>query len=152
MTAKEYLGQLRRLDVVINNKIKELDELRSVSGCVSGIDYASDKVQVSPKAGGSFEEVIEKIILLDEYIDELTDKFIKLKIALNADIEELTNLKYKKVLQMRYIELLPFDEIAGKMGISERSVYYIHGRALASFEKKNEQKLNSCCIAVEYEI
>ena len=152
MTAKEYLSQLRRLNVVINNKIKELDELRAVSGCVSGIDYALDKVQVSPKAGGSFEEVIEKIILLDEYIDELTDKFINLKIALNADIEELTNLKYKKVLQMRYIELLPFDEIAGKMGISERSVYYIHGRALASFEKKNEQKLNSCCIAVEYEI
>lgn len=152
MTAKEYLSQLRRLNVVINNKIKELDELRAVSGCVSGIDYAADKVQVSPKAGGNFEEVIEKIILLDEYINELTDKFASLRSEINSDIEGLTNLKCKKVLQMRYVELLPFDEIAGKMEISERSVYYIHGKALASFEKKNEQKLNSCCIAVEYEI
>lgn len=143
MTAKEYLSQLRRLNAIINNKIKELDELRSVSGCVRGIDYSADKVQVSPKVGGSFGEVIEKIILLDEYIDELTDKFAGLKAALNADIEGLTNLKYRKLLQMRYIELLPFDEIAGKMGISERSIYYIHGRALASFEKEQWQKLNN---------
>ena len=141
MTAKEYLSQLRRLNVIINNKIKELDELRSVSGCVSGIDYALDKVQVSPKAGGSFEEVIEKIILLDEYIDELTDEFAGLKVTLNADIEGLTNLKYRKVLQMRYVELLPFDEIAGKMEISERSVYRLHGRALSSFESINRRKL-----------
>lgn len=141
MTAKEYLSQLRRLNVVINNKIKELYELRAMSGCVSGIDYSADKVQVSPKVGGSFEEVIEKIILLDKYINKLTDEFASLRSEINSDIEGLTNLKYRKVLQMRYIELLPFDEIAGKMEISERSVYRLHGRALSSFKSINRQKL-----------
>lgn len=46
MKAKEYLQQLKRLDTLINQKIKELDELRSMS-TVGSVDYSTERVQSS---------------------------------------------------------------------------------------------------------
>ena len=40
MRAKEYLQQLRRLDTVIDQKIKELDDLKVKSTCIGGFDYS----------------------------------------------------------------------------------------------------------------
>ena len=48
MRAKEYLQQLRRLDTVIDQKIKELDDLKVKSTCIGGFDYSKERVQTSP--------------------------------------------------------------------------------------------------------
>mgnify|MGYP006939891564 FL=1 len=45
MKAKEYLQQLQRLDTVINQKIKEVDDLRLKSRSVGSIDYSKERVQ-----------------------------------------------------------------------------------------------------------
>ena len=48
MKAKKYLQQLQRLDTMINQKIKELGDLRLMSQSVGGIDYSKECVQSSP--------------------------------------------------------------------------------------------------------
>jgi len=48
LTAKEYLQILRRLDTVINQKIKEKGDLRTMSTSIGSFDYAKDRVQTSP--------------------------------------------------------------------------------------------------------
>ena len=40
MTAKEYLQQLERADVIIEQKMKEQADLEELSKCVRAIDYA----------------------------------------------------------------------------------------------------------------
>ena len=142
MTAKEYLSQLRRLNVVINNKIKELDELRSVSGCVSGIDYSADKVQVSPKAGGSFEEVIEKIIELEEEINTEIDGYVHTKHKVINQINSLCDYRYAELLYKRYVEFKRLDEVAVEMNYTYQYIVLLHGYALKEFFNKFQCTFN----------
>ena len=64
MRAKEYLQQLRRLDTVIDQKIKELDDLRSMSTSVGSIDYSKERVQTSPSGDAPFVKIVNKMIEL----------------------------------------------------------------------------------------
>ena len=60
MKAKEYLQQLQKLDIIINQKLQELDELKKMGG-IKCIDYTMEKVQSSQKHCATFENVLIKI-------------------------------------------------------------------------------------------
>ena len=60
MKAKEYLQQLQRLDTVINQKIKELDDLRLKSQSAGSIDYSKERVQTSPSGDAPFVKLTLK--------------------------------------------------------------------------------------------
>ena len=143
MTAKEYLSQLRRLNVVINNKIKELDELRAVSGCVSGIDYSADKVQVSPKTGGSFENIIERIIILGQDINKEIDDYVDIKHKIINQINGLNDYRHIAVLYKKYVEFKRFEEVAVDMIYTYQYTIELHGYALNNFYKTYKNLLNS---------
>lgn len=143
MTAKEYLSQLRRLNVVINNKIKELDELRAMSGCVSGIDYSTDKVQVSPQAGGSFENIIERIIILGQDINKEIDDYVDIKHKIINQINGLNDYRYVEVLYKKYVEFKRFEEVAVDMNYTYQYTIELHGYALNNFYKTYKNLLNS---------
>lgn len=58
MKAKEYLQQLQRLDTVINQKIKEVQDLRVQMQSGGGIDYSKERVQSSPSGDAPFVKPI----------------------------------------------------------------------------------------------
>ena len=78
MKAKEYLQQLQKLDIVINQKLQELYELKKLQD-IKAIDYTKEKVQSSRQNGANFENVLIKIIDMENEINAEIDRFIDKK-------------------------------------------------------------------------
>lgn len=135
MKAKEYLQQLKRLDELINQKIKEVTDLRERAISVSGIDYSKDKVQTSSSGDAPYANIVTRIIDLSAEVDAEINKFVDEKHKIINQIQQLQNVEEMTILHKRYIEYLSFERIAVDMNYTIRNIYFIHGRALQSFEK-----------------
>lgn len=136
MTAKEYLQQLERADVIIEQKMKEQADLEELSKCVQAIDYGKDRVSSSGTGDAPFVNPVLKIVMLEQEINAEIDKYVDLKRKITGEIQSLQDPQFIKVLFKRYVEYKGFDKIAVELECSERNVYTIHGQALKDFTEK----------------
>lgn len=136
MTAKEYLQQLERADVIIEQKMKEQADLEELSKCVRAIDYSKDRVSSSGTGDAPFVNPVLKIVMLEQEINAEIDKYVDLKRKITGEIQSLQDPQFIKVLFKRYVEYKGFDKIAAELKCSERNVYTIHGQALKDFTEK----------------
>lgn len=134
MKPKEYLQQIQKLDVMINQKTAEKSELRKFDG-VLGIDYSGDKVQSSPKGDAPFTKSVERIIDLEKEIDDMIDQYVNFKDQIINEIQSLSNVTYIEILYKRYIKYKRLEVIAVELGYSYQYVRVMHGYALQEFEK-----------------
>lgn len=135
MNAKEYLQQLNRLNTVINQKIKEVEDLRLKARSISGIDYSKDKVQICPSGDAPFVNMTNHIVDLEAEIHREIDEFVNEKHKIINQIQRLRDSDEINVLHKRYVEFLTFEKIADDMHYSIRNIHYIHGRGLKNFEE-----------------
>lgn len=133
MSAKEYLGQIRRLDMRIGQRITELNQMRERLNIMSGIDYSKDKIQSTPTSG--YKQVEEMVDLENEILKMIEDE-TTLKHRIIAEIQILDNALYADILFRRYVECLSFERIACDMGYVYNYVCTVHGNALKAFEKQ----------------
>lgn len=144
MTTKEYLGQISRLNRMINNKITEIAQLKDMVASISA-PQSGERVQTTPnfdKIGTKYAKIDEMERKIDGMVDELVDK--KEKIIQQIDSMEDENTY--NILFARYIEKKTFEVIATEMKYSWRQVVRLHGTALKQFEKKyGEGYLNEQC-------
>jgi hypothetical protein len=131
---KEYLQQVQKLDVMINQKIAEKSELGKFDG-ISGIDYSGDKVQSSSNGDAPFTKIVERIIDIEKEIDDMIDQYVNLKHQIINEIQSLPNVTYIDVLYKKYIEYKRLEVIAVEMNYSYQYVRVMHGYALQEFEK-----------------
>lgn len=143
MKAKEYLQQLQRLDTVINQKIKEVDDLRLKSRSVGSIDYSKERVQTSPSGDAPFVKLIRRIIDLEEEINAEIDAFVDEKHKIINQIQGLQNSKYIEVLYKHYVEFKRLEVVAVEMNFTYQYVVELHGYALKDFQTTYENLLNS---------
>lgn len=136
MKAKEYLQQLQKLDIVINQKLQELYELKKMSG-IKCIDYTMEKVQSSQKYCATFETVLIKIIDMENEINAEIDSFIDMKHCIINQIQLLENCIFVKLLYKRYVKYKSFEQIAVEMGYTYDYIRKIHIKALRNFEKRH---------------
>lgn len=134
MKAKEYLQQLQQLDTVINQKIKEVQDLRLKSQSIGGIDYSKDRVQTSPSGDAPFVKLIGRIIDLEAEINAEIDAFVDEKHKIINQIQGLKNADYISLLYKRYVEYKKFETIAVEMNFTYQYVLNMHGYALKEFE------------------
>lgn len=131
MTPKEYLSQIKRLDMLIQQRIEQKAELESLCGIVGqGI---SEKVQSSPKGEASFVRIVEKIDAMQKEINALIDKYVDLKQQIIGQIQALKDDRYSAILSKRYINGKRLDEIADDMKCSYQRMKHLHGYALKAF-------------------
>ena len=128
---KEYLRQLHRLEVCIEQRQEELNRLRELIGC-NAIDYG-ERVQTSPSADSIPNEVIRRAEL-EADISRKIERFLQLKHKIINEIQSLDNAVYVKILYMRYVEYKSLDEIAEKMNYSYVHMKRLHGYALQKFK------------------
>lgn len=142
MKAKEYLQQLQRLDTVINQKIKELDDLRLKSQSTGSVDYSKERVQTSPSGDAPFVKLIGRIIDLEAEINAEIDRYVDEKHRIINQIQGLKNPDYIALLFKRYVEFKKFEVIAVEMNFTYHYVLNMHGYALKAFEQliKSEEK------------
>ena len=132
MTAKEYLKQLDKLDMLIKNKLIERQQLRDMAYSVTA-QMGGERVQSSgnqQKMAGA----IEKYIDIEKEIDVLIDRFVDTKREICTTIEQLDAVEYD-VLHMRYIQKKSYYEIAEAKERDYGWCTTIHGRALAHVQK-----------------
>lgn len=110
--AKDYLGQIKKIDSLINNKIKEREQwFELATSCTAKL--GDDKVQSSgsqQKMADAMHRCMEIDKEIEKYIDELIDK----KLEIINTIEKLPEKEYD-VLHKIYIQELSFDETAESM-------------------------------------
>lgn len=130
--AKQYLLQIRRLDIVINQKVGEIERIRSQLDGLRGIDYTQDKVQSSLKsADAGFTSGITRI---DELEREISAS-LNTKHQIIRDIQSIKEPNRLTVLYSHYVEYKSLQEIAGDMCLSVKYVYLIHGEALKDMDQ-----------------
>lgn len=132
MTAKEYLTRIRQQRFVLREVQKELAEVQA--------DIVSIKASsLSEKVSGTKEsDIADRYIKLERYNDEVTeerDKLIDMRREAKAMIDQLPNEVEQGVLYARYINAGSWEQIAVDMHFSWRNLFYIHGKALQSFER-----------------
>lgn len=133
MDAKEYLKSIKKADAIINEKLKECDQLR---GMRYKITQTLKPVMVSGGwSHGGFTDASDRVIDLEREIDREIDRFVDLKREAGAMLTQLENPQHYQVLHRHYILFESFEKIAVDMGYTYRNVCYLHGRALQVFQK-----------------
>lgn len=134
MTTKEYLGQISRLNRMIDNKLVELHQYKIMACSISAVK-SGEKVQTSPdldKNGAKFAKIEE----MEKKIDEMIDNFVDKKEIIIKQIDSIEDEVLYDILFSRYIEKKTFEKIASDMEYSFRQTLRLHGKALQTFEKK----------------
>lgn len=134
MNAKEYLKQAYRLDELIKSDLAELESLKALATSISGINYGGERVQGGNLPGSRIESTVMKIIDLENKINCEIDRYVNLKAAIRKAINAIPNQNEKLILRYRYIEFLQWSVIQERMGLEERQVFILYGKALNSFK------------------
>lgn len=133
MEAKEYLKGIKKADTIIDEKLKELDQLR---GMRYKVTQTLKLVMVSGGGThGGFTDASDGLIDLEREIDRDIDRFVDLKREAGSLLAQLENPLHYQVLHRRYIMGETFEQIATEINYTYRWVCIIHGRALEAFQK-----------------
>lgn len=135
MTAKEYLGQIKELQNEIDDKLIEIFRLDSLIGSIKSSAPTEDRVQTSMKS----DKLEASVILLMEEKEaayNLIRKYTVKKNRITKQIDKLSDLRYKRVLKLHYVENCSLNVISKKMDYSYKQITRIHGEALQVFQKK----------------
>ena len=133
MTTKSYLSQIERLDIMIQNKLSEIYQLKTMA-CSVTVSNDGERVQNSGDKD-RMGTTVAKIVDLERETDELVDSFVEKRKRIVGQIDSIENVDYYNVLSMRYISRDTFETIAEKTNWSIRKVFSLHGKALLEFEK-----------------
>ena len=133
MDTKQYLSQIERLDKMIQNKLSEIYQLKTMA-CSVTVSNEKERVQTSSD-NDRLGSTVAKIVDLEKETDMLVDRFIDKRSHIISQIDGLDNIDYYHVLSMRYVARDTFETIAKKTNWSIRKVFSIHGEALKEFER-----------------
>ncbi len=152
MTAKEYLQRVRKLDAMIEADMSELEQLEALATKITAM-LGDEKVQTSRNK---------------EKMADCTVKIVMMKQKINAEIDELVDLKEEvkqlifsacesncvKLLTKRYlgelneitqkIEYRTWEQIAVDLDLTYQWVSDgLHKKALAAVQKKIDEIYNT---------
>ena len=136
MIAKEYLQQLQKINMLINQRMQEKADLSAMSRCIASFDYTKNRVQTSPLEAASFTKTIEKIVVLEEEINGLIQEYVDLKHKIIGEIQGLKNCKFIEILHKKYVEGKGLERVADEMGYTFQYIVLLHGNALKEFSNK----------------
>ena len=125
--AKELLTELQSLDMDIQSRIDEINELES--GLLSSHKWTDVKVQNGQVR--KIDDVYAQLITMKQEIERDIKEIIDRKLELSRLINKLSNPKFRTVLRMTYINKMYVDDICDKMEISRTTFYTWRGLAIS---------------------
>ena len=132
MTAKEYLRQARYLDVRINTKLEHIVSLHELA--TKATSTLSDMPGSPGRNIHRMEDIIVKIIMLENEINDDIDELVDLKRDILAAVSRIEDEDCRLVIEKRYLANETWEEIALDMSCSIDNVFKIHGKALKKFQ------------------
>ena len=132
MTARTYLEQINKLNMMIENKLQEIYVLRTTATRVT-VSIEQERVKTSPS--NVLENTIAKIIDKEWEIDKLVDEMIDKRSKIVEQIDAIENPKFYSILTYKYVQCMSNKEVEQKMKLQERQVKNLHHDALCEFER-----------------
>lgn len=127
MTAKEYLGQAYRIDQRINSKLEQLSSLRNLA--TKATSTLSDAPPSGTRNVHRMEDVIVKIVDMENEINADIDKLVDLKQEIMRIINAVENPEFHTLLELRYLCFKTWEEISVEMGYTMRHLYRMRDEA-----------------------
>ena len=135
MTTKEYLSQAYRIDRRIDSKLEQVMSLRELLGKATATLTSTPRpATLDPR---SMEEIVAKMVDLENEINEDIDTLVDLKQEITRVIKSVENPEHQTLLEMRYLCFKRWEEIAVEMGYTARHMFRIHDLALESAQLPN---------------
>lgn len=147
MTTKEYLNQIRLLNLKIDQKMEEKADLMSRAFGNHSPTLTKDKVQ-SSISGDRMSSTIDRYVDLEKEIDRLIDKYVDKRDLIINQIQSLEDPRCVELLYHKYVghrtgegrmSYMRLEEIACIMKKPNGSPYTyghirsLHGKALKDF-------------------
>ena len=137
MNAKEFLRQIKKLDKMIENKLIEVQQWKSIANNTVG-NMSADRVQTTPNHH-KIADAIGMYIDLEREINQDIDKLVETKKEVISVIEQLNATEYD-VLHKIYVQYLTFDEVALACHRTTSWATTVHGRALKHVQSILDQR------------
>ncbi len=141
MSPKEYLSQAMYIDQRIDSKLQQVATLRESAAKVTAT--LTDMPRSASPNPQAMENTIVKIIDLENEINRDVDRLVDLKTEVKRVISRLSSPDQQLVLELRYLCFKPWSEIMETLGISETSVYRVHGEALKNIVVPEKTGVNA---------
>ena len=132
MTAKEYLGQAYRLDQRINSKLEQVLSLRELT--TKATATMSDMPGGGSRNVYKMQDIIGKIVDLENEINADIDKLVDLKREMVTVIKAVTAPELQTLLELRYLCFKTWKQIAVDMQYSTRNIYKLHDTAIGAIK------------------
>ncbi|MBQ6164768.1 MAG: hypothetical protein IJK23_09875 [Clostridia bacterium] len=131
MTAKEYLENVRQKRVEIESLKAELAYLRDNMDMLNGIDYAAPRVISSPEGDTGIISIIARMQHLEHVLAAKIDVYTAQLFEAECIIRCVSDDVLRAILIDRYINNMTPQEIADKMGYTERHIFTLLKDALS---------------------
>lgn len=140
MTAKEYLGRLRSLELRLLSSANEIENLTNIATHITSA-INSDGIHTTGTTSDKLGDCVAKIVDLQHEIDADMRNLEEVRKEIIDSLDNVSNGKHRELLRMRYVSHMTFEEIAVAMDMSWRWIIKLHGRALQEFSEKNREIL-----------
>lgn len=147
MNAKEYLRQIRIYDKRIEQKVEEMESLRSIAEG-TGIRLDPDKTSSSPNLQ-KMEEAVVRLCDLEAEVGDDVKRYIDLRNRIINEIHSIGDARYEEVLYLRYVSFMRMEEICCVMKKPNGEYYsydhilHLHGEALKVFWEKHMNRMET---------
>ena len=140
ITAKEYLRQLKNLEIKIEQRKREYEQLISEAMGNNSPSLNPNKVQTS-LTGDTMSEKISRCVDIQNECQWLMNKMITERHRIIGEIQTLQDPRYVQILYLHYVEGKRLEEVSCTMkkpngdSYSYDHIASLHGFALQEFER-----------------
>ena len=143
MRAKDYLKQLQKLNRMIENKLMEKEQWKTIACGISAPTAPETGVRVQTSGSQQkMEDAVARYVDMDAEIDQAIDSLVDTRAEIISVIEQLPPTQYD-LLHKAYVGVVEEDtihymtlpEIADLYQRSRSWANVVHGRALANVQK-----------------
>lgn len=131
---KEYLSQAHYIDQRINSKLEQVMSLRNLTTRATAT--LSDMPGSATRNIHSMEDVITKLIDLENEINADIGYLVELKTEITAVVKKVKNPEYRTLLELRYLCFKTWEQIAVEMDYDLRWIYRMHKSALDAVRER----------------
>ena len=126
MTAKEFLMMAWKIDKRIESRIEERERLEAklTTGRITNLS--------GMPRGGKYDwtDAVSSVIRITDSINFDIQRLCTVKRLVNDAIDAVEDMRYRRVLELRYRNYMSWERIAEEMTYDPRWVQELHGRAL----------------------
>ena len=127
-TVKEYLQQGYRIDQRINSKIAQVTGLHELA--TKATATLSDMPGNATPNTHRMEDIIVKMVDLENEINSDIDSLMDLKAEMVSVIKNVRNPELQTLLELRYLCFKTWEQIAVEMNYGIENIYRLHREAL----------------------